>query len=986
MSTPILTEQQLVDLLALPTQTEQFAQLRTYQLWHETGVAHLLEQAEQLVQRNPGQAHQLALLAEQSAVQVAATACLPRVFYLRAQCHAINGELAEALTLVDRARVGFLQVGLEAAAMRTYAGRMRVLGEQGDFQAALEAGAILVNWLTTVEAVPTATLPKQEADALRALVKNQQGICYDQLGQFQAALAAFQEAETLYAALEMPKERAGVKNNQGLALLYMGNVHAALTALTTALAIQRAEDLILPQAHTQSNLGEAYLLLGNYRAALAAYEEARKLLAAQAAWTDEQINLRQMADTYLALNLYDEALVTYREVAQQLARAEMTHERAWALWGMGAALAAQHQLAAAAAALAEAAALFAAVHNIPLLTGVRLEQAALLAQQGDRQAAEALTTQALAEITTAEWPVQQFFTYLRWIDLRLATLQSNASALVADELPQIEAQLGHAQRLSARLALPHLRYRLAQRLGQLRLLQGRTAEAIRILEQTVEAIEQLRNTLPLETMRISFLHDKLTAYETLVQLYLARGTPDDFQRAFDMAERARSRTLLERMIGLVEGQSATTDDQAIEQQLALLRADLNAIYSRLLQQEGADEQASPPERSRYSENLHLRAITIEQEISRLRLLHAAPQTGELLSASPIPISAIQTQLAEDRALVAYYLLADEIMAFVVVRNQLQVVRHLSVRQRVEPLLQRLYAQWQRFRAGGAFVARHLPLLEQSTQRILHALYEELFAPVDVLLTHHWPEQDTPLRLTIIPHGLLHQAPFQAFYDGHQSLLVRYQISYAPSAATAMVAPRRQPRTPANELVMGVIDPDIPAIQREVALIAAQCPQAQIYLNDQATVGTFMQQAPMARLIHLACHGIFRTDNPMFSALRLGDSWLTALEVAQLQLQSELVVLSACESGRGQTPHGDEILGLARAFFSAGAATLVVSQWMVQDEAAARLMAAFYAHWVAGHAVDAALRLAQLAVQAQYAHPYYWAPFVVMGNDQAHWGR
>ena len=102
-------------------------------------------------------------------------------------------------------------------------------------------------------------------------------------------------------------------------------------------------------------------------------------------------------------------------------------------------------------------------------------------------------------------------------------------------------------------------------------------------------------------------------------------------------------------------------------------------------------------------------------------------------------------------------------------------------------------------------------------------------------------------------------------------------------------------------------------------------------------------------------------------------------MAQLRLRCGLVVLSACESGRGQSSSGDELLGLARAFLGAGAATLVVSQWMVQDETTALLMDHFYAALAAGHGAAVALRLAQLAVKARFPHPYYWAPFVLLGE-------
>ncbi|MEZ4861128.1 MAG: CHAT domain-containing tetratricopeptide repeat protein [Caldilineaceae bacterium] len=984
----LLTEEWVIELLALPTQAEQLAQLNTATLLHSTGLAHLLDHAEQLVQRNPGRAHRLIVLCEYAAEYLAAAALMPRAHYLRAQCHAINGELAEALTLIESAYVRFQQLGMEAEAMRTFVGRMRVLGEQGDFRAALNAGEKLVNWLATVEASDT-PLPAREAAMLRALVKNQQGICYDQLGQFQDALRAFETAEAIYAELAMPRESAGVKNNRGLALVYLGNVSEALTAFMAALAIQRVEELILPQAHTQSNLGEAYLLMGNYQAALVAYQEARRLLATQAALTDEQVNLRQMADAYLALNLYDEALMTYREAAYHFDRAAMKHERAWALWGIGATLARQQQPSAAAAALGEAAALFRTVDNMPLFAGVRLEQAALLAAQGDQATAFVFAEEALADVMMDEWPIQQFFAHLRLVDLHLATVQVDAKSSATNGNEHVIKAAEHlhaAQQLADRLALPHLRYRLSQRFAQLRLLQGSINDAITIFEQAVTEVESLRNRLSMETMRISFLHDKLSVYETLVQLYLDRGAEADIRRAFEMAEQARSRTLLERMAGLIEHQYSDVDDPQLKERLETLQADLNAIYSRLLNQEGSDEVGGVAERSLYNATLQARAVVLEQEISRLRLM-IAPHTAvsSIMDVLPLPFSlqTIQEQLAADTVLVAYYLLADEIIAFVVICNQLHVMRQLGSRAVIEQALQRLYAQWQRFRVGAPFVTRHMVMLQQSTQRILQSLYDDLFAPIDQLMGALLPKAhlsgESPLRLTIVPHGFLHQAPFQAFYDGQQSLIERYLIAYTPSATTLAVVDPQSDCLPMDALVMGVVDSDIPAIQTEVDLVAAILPSAQIYMNEQATAQILMAQAPTSALIHLACHGIFRADNPMFSALKLGSGWLTAVEISQLRLHAALVVLSACESGRGHTSNGDEILGLARAFLGAGASTLVVSQWMVQDEAAAMLMADFYTHLASGLQPDAALRLAQLSVKQSYAHPYYWAPFVIMGN-------
>jgi CHAT domain-containing protein len=141
----------------------------------------------------------------------------------------------------------------------------------------------------------------------------------------------------------------------------------------------------------------------------------------------------------------------------------------------------------------------------------------------------------------------------------------------------------------------------------------------------------------------------------------------------------------------------------------------------------------------------------------------------------------------------------------------------------------------------------------------------------------------------------------------------------------------------------------------------------------------MAQAPTADLIHLACHGRFRADNPLFSALQLSDGWLTVNDAAQLQLQCNLVTLSACETGINAAAPGDELLGLARGFLLAGTPALLMSLWAVDDRATAEFMQHFYRHLQAGVGTAAALRQAQCQLLATYPHPFFWAPFILFGR-------
>jgi CHAT domain-containing protein len=212
------------------------------------------------------------------------------------------------------------------------------------------------------------------------------------------------------------------------------------------------------------------------------------------------------------------------------------------------------------------------------------------------------------------------------------------------------------------------------------------------------------------------------------------------------------------------------------------------------------------------------------------------------------------------------------------------------------------------------------------------------------------------------------------------LIDKYEISCAPSATIyCHYQSRPQPRLE-NALVIGVPDPSIPAVTAEIEAVAARLPGARLLYDKTATQENIMAAVPESGLLHLACHGLFRADNPMFSALKLHDGWLTAGEAMKMRLPNALVTLSACESGRSQVAGGDELLGLLRGFLGAGAAAIVVSLWLAQDVVTAGLMVNWYNIMCETGASPArALREAQLTVKKEYSHPFYWAPFIAVGR-------
>jgi len=237
------------------------------------------------------------------------------------------------------------------------------------------------------------------------------------------------------------------------------------------------------------------------------------------------------------------------------------------------------------------------------------------------------------------------------------------------------------------------------------------------------------------------------------------------------------------------------------------------------------------------------------------------------------------------------------------------------------------------------------------------------------------------HLVFVPHDLLHYVPFHALHDGHEHLIDAFSISYAPSATVFALCHRRT-GAQGGSLVLGVPDPETPFIAEEVRSVAARLPDAELYVGAAASEAVLRERGDGRRYVHVAAHGFFRPDNPMFSGIRLGGSYLTLYDLYNLKLPAEMVALSACVTGLSVIAAGDELLGLARGLFRAGAASLLLTLWEVPDQSTADFMQAFYDRVAAKENRAAALREAVLEVRRRYPHPLHWAPFVLVGKPAA----
>ena len=299
----------------------------------------------------------------------------------------------------------------------------------------------------------------------------------------------------------------------------------------------------------------------------------------------------------------------------------------------------------------------------------------------------------------------------------------------------------------------------------------------------------------------------------------------------------------------------------------------------------------------------------------------------------------------DRALIEYVDLDGRLQAIVLSRESL-TLHDLGVVD-VSADLEWLRFALRRLARGGLDAAGRTTTLANAAAAAA-ALDAKLVAPLSDTLF------DAPV--VIVPTGPLHAVPWGAL----PSLRGR-PISVAPSLSTWLdLATRTGRRRSAATLVAG---PHLRHARAEVKEIEGLLPDAQVLTGKAATVEATLAALDGATLAHVACHGRFRADSPLFSSLELADGPLTALDIQGLRRAPDVLVLSACDVALSERHPGDELLGLSAALLASGTRTIVASVVPVPDAAARRLMLAFHRRLAAGASPAAALADAQAGLRA-----------------------
>ncbi len=279
----------------------------------------------------------------------------------------------------------------------------------------------------------------------------------------------------------------------------------------------------------------------------------------------------------------------------------------------------------------------------------------------------------------------------------------------------------------------------------------------------------------------------------------------------------------------------------------------------------------------------------------------------------------------------------------------------------------------------------------------HEIYELLLKPILNSGNHK--------KLIIIPDGLLNYLPFAALNTnpgGISYMVENHAISYVNSATLLSELRQRQPKeqtilafAPSFDGTVNVSNADrgkllpLPNNKKEVEQILTSF-HGRAYVDGEASLRNFKSQLSSFGMVHLATHAIFDDTSPEYSYLAFSqngnttENLLYVADLYNLQLDADLVTLSACESGIGDLKRGEGFLSLARGFFYSGAASIASTLWKINDASTTTLMSGFYKNLSQGDSKDIALQKAQVQFLNQnrqngFAHPYYWSAFVISGN-------
>jgi len=541
------------------------------------------------------------------------------------------------------------------------------------------------------------------------------------------------------------------------------------------------------------------------------------------------------------------------------------------------------------------------------------------------------------------------------------------------------------------------------------------ASALHTYHAAVELVDKMRQKFPSIEYK-QFLSDKaLSIYEQALSLtwdiyQQQKEAVHYFSEAFFIVEKSKSALLREAVKNAEAKDFAGIPTTLLEQENELKRK-LSYWEKRLYELAPNDEESS-----QIRENI----FAIEQAYQTFvtKLEKDYPEYYQLkYDTKVISVKEVQKFLPENTVLISYFY-SDSSLFCLGITQQEHIFQKLTIDERFEQQLSVFIQSLTQYDINQGYNRDRYISFNQSAS----GLYQKLLAPMLTTL------EQKPEQLIILPDGALGYLPFEILlthaegtdseridYTALPYLMNDYQIRYEYSAT--LLTEQQVVNTPETSVVYAGFAPiyggellantsndtNSNRVDRakfanlvhnkEEVMYAKNLFGGISFADENATEEAFKQYAGQSQVLHLSMHAFTNDQQPEYSGLVFStqntpgeDDFLYAYELYNMRLQADLAILSACETGVGKLARGEGILSLGRAFKYAGCPNVAMSLWKVNDRTTGKIMQIFFKNLKEGMKKDDALRQAKLAflsdpASRMVAHPHYWAPFVLVGNDK-----
>ncbi|MEZ5308289.1 MAG: CHAT domain-containing tetratricopeptide repeat protein [Pyrinomonadaceae bacterium] len=849
--------------------------------------------------------------------------------WIRGIAEITEGNLNDALEHLRSAGEIFSGIGLEHDAAQTQVAKLIPLGLLGEYDRAIEVG---LSALQTFEKLgDTVAAGKIEINLSNISARQ---------GRHEMARSFCTDAARRFAEAGETEWEVMAQNGLANTLAEINEFQEAEAIYKEALATAKKADMHLTEAEILASIGNLETYRGRFGDALKYLELSRRSFENLRMPHQSAVADLEMGEIYQILNLTAEASEIYSAVIPKLKSHGLRSEEARTRVNFARLLLESGSADTALAELQRADELYTDEDDPSGSAKVCSLNARTANILGDHEEALEQITRAEEYLSKGCFPrLIPEFLYLKGETLRLLRDFEQGAEILTE----------CAERAKA-LQQPQIEMLATVALAKIAFENDREKDTEEYLKRAVEMVESLREPIPAEEFRMSFLADKLAPFELLAGYYISSGR---YELAFEAIERARARTLLESMSASAASGERTEYEN--------LRQRLNWHYSKLAREpeNGADARA---EISR-----------LEDELSLLKLRDSSLDSASELSTRFHPegetLKSVFSKLGQ-KTLIEYVSFEGTISAFVLNGDEVRYFQNLTDEDSVIGYLEKLKLFFGTMKYPDSLSESQHLQLRKRIDLCLERLYDLLIAPL---------EEELEGAVVIVPVSVLYYVPFQALFDGENYMIEAREIVLSPSAAIWSANSERVLLDKRKSFVMSFSDEGIPYADMEARNVSKLLGDIAPFCGEESTINRFVENSADVDIIHLACHGEFRADNPQYSNLRLADGFLTVGDIANQKLGAKLVTLSACETGLNKIYAGDEILGLARGFLSAGARGILMSLWTVNDKSTSMLMSSFYKHLEESTTPATALRAAVREMITESENPYHWAAFVIIEN-------